>query len=74
MRRSPSACRRAAGGVQDVTEEAGYGFRFFRDTVRSRTRRALLPLFSAAARALAAAGRSPSLALPYLNLLFRRVR
>jgi SAM-dependent methyltransferase len=63
-----------SSGVLDVTEEAGYGFRFFRDTARSRTRRALLPLFSAAARALIAAGRSPSLALPYLNLLFRRVR
>jgi SAM-dependent methyltransferase len=61
-------------GLVDVTEEAGYGFRFFRDTARSRTRRALLPLFGAAARALTAAGRSPSLALPYLNLLFRRVR
>jgi SAM-dependent methyltransferase len=63
-----------SSGVVDVTEEAGYGFRFFRDTARSRTRRALLPLFGAAARALAAAGRPPSLALPYLNLLFRRVR
>jgi SAM-dependent methyltransferase len=63
-----------SSGVLDVTEEAGYGFRFFRDTARSRTRRALLPLFSAAARALIAAGRPPSLALPYLNLLFRRVR
>jgi 2-polyprenyl-3-methyl-5-hydroxy-6-metoxy-1,4-benzoquinol methylase len=62
------------GGVVDVTEEAGYGFRFFRDTARSRTRRALLPLFGTAARALAAAGQPPSLALPYLNLLFRRAR
>jgi SAM-dependent methyltransferase len=61
-------------GVVDVTEEAGYGFRFFRDTARSRTRRALLPLFGTAARVLAAGGRPPSLALPYLNLLFRRAR
>ena len=48
--------------------------KFFRDTARSRTRRALLPLFGAAAGALTAAGRPPSLALPYLNLLFRRAR
>jgi hypothetical protein len=61
-------------GILDVTEEAGYGFRFFRDTARSRTRRALLPLFGVAARALMAVGRPPSLALPYLNLLFRRAR
>jgi SAM-dependent methyltransferase len=58
-------------GVTDLTEAAGYGLRFFRATARSRTRRALLPLFGAAAAALAAAGRPPSLALPYLNLLFR---
>ena len=64
----PSA---AAGGVSDLTEQAGYGWQFFRATARSRTRRALLPLFGAAAAVLAAAGRPPSLALPYLNLLFR---
>ncbi|HEX6210377.1 MAG TPA: class I SAM-dependent methyltransferase [Methylomirabilota bacterium] len=57
--------------VTDLTEAAGYGLRFFRATARSRTRRALLPLFGAAGAALAAAGRPPSLALPYLNLLFR---
>src|SRR5262245_6531296 len=44
---------RGRSGVVDVTEAAGYGFRFFRDTARSRQRRALLPLFAAAARALA---------------------
>jgi SAM-dependent methyltransferase len=65
----PSAGR---SGLEDLTEEAGYGWRFFRDTARSRTRRALLPLFAAACAALAAAGRPPSLALPYLNLLFRK--
>ena len=58
--------------VADVTEEAGYGFAFFRATARSRTRRALLPVFAAAAAALRAAGRPPSLALPYFNLLFRK--
>jgi 2-polyprenyl-3-methyl-5-hydroxy-6-metoxy-1,4-benzoquinol methylase len=63
-----------SGGVEDVTEEAGYGLRFFRDTVRSRRGRALLPVLSAAAGMLAAVGRSPSYALPYLNLLFRRAR
>jgi SAM-dependent methyltransferase len=65
----PSA---GAGGLDDVTEEAGYGWRFFRDTTRSRTRRALLPLFGAAGRALASTGRSPSLTLPYFNLVFRK--
>jgi SAM-dependent methyltransferase len=63
-----------ADGVVDLTEQAGYGLRFFRATARSRTRRALLPLFGAAAAALRAAGRPPSLALPYLNLLFRLER
>jgi 2-polyprenyl-3-methyl-5-hydroxy-6-metoxy-1,4-benzoquinol methylase len=61
-------------GVEDVTEEAGYGLRFFRDTVRSRSGRALLPVLSAAAAVLASVGGSPSYALPYLNLLFRRAR
>ena len=61
-------------GVVDITEEAGYGLRYFRDTARSRTRRRLLPVFEVAARGLAAAGLSPSYALPYLNLLFRRAR
>jgi SAM-dependent methyltransferase len=59
-------------GLVDVTEAAGYGFRFFRATARSRTRRALMPLFVAAAWTLQAAGQPPSLALPYLNLVFRR--
>ncbi len=59
-------------GLRDVTEEAGYGWRFFRATARSRTRRALLPLFACACAALAAAGRPPSLALPYLNLLLQK--
>lgn len=63
-----------AAGVVDLTEQAGYGMQFFRATARSRTRRALLPLFGAAAAVLAAAGRPPSLALPYLNLLFRLER
>ncbi len=59
-------------GLEDVTEEAGYGWRFFRDTARSRTRRSLLPLFSAVCAGLSRIGRPPSLALPYLNMVFRR--
>jgi SAM-dependent methyltransferase len=65
----PSRGRHA---VVDVTEEAGYGLRFFRTTARSRTRRAVLPLFAATGAALRALGRSPSLALPYLNLVLRK--
>jgi hypothetical protein len=60
-------------GLADVTEEAGYGWRFFRDTARSRTRRALLPVFGASVAALRACGRSPSLCLPYFNLLFQKL-
>jgi 2-polyprenyl-3-methyl-5-hydroxy-6-metoxy-1,4-benzoquinol methylase len=59
-------------GLVDVTEDAGYGFTFFRATARSRTRRALLPAFAAAAAMLRALGRPPSLALPYFNLLLRK--
>ena len=62
---------RGADRVQDVTEAAGYGWRFFRNTARSRVRRALLPLFAVTVAALRAAGQSPSLCLPYLNLLFQ---
>ena len=67
-------CLPASGwrGLRDVTEEAGYGWRFFRDTARSRTRRSLLPLFALPCGALAAAGLPPSLALPYLNLLVQK--
>ena len=61
-----------AQGLEDVTEEAGYGWRFFRDTARSWARRASLPFFGAACGAIAAAGGSPSRALPYFNLVFRK--
>ncbi len=60
-------------GLRDVTEEAGYGWRFFSETARSRTRRTLLPLFAVACAALRAVGQPPSLCLPYLNLLFRKL-
>lgn len=59
--------------LRDVTEEAGYGWRFFSETARSRTRRTLLPLFAVACAALRAVGQPPSLCLPYLNLLFRKL-
>ncbi len=62
-----------AKGLVDVTEAAGYGWRFFRDTARSRARRALLPVFAGSAAALRAVGRSPSLCLPYFNLLFQKL-
>ncbi len=55
-----------------MTEEAGYGWRFFRDTARSRVRRALLPLFGAVGARSGRADRPPSLCLPYLNLLLRK--
>jgi SAM-dependent methyltransferase len=60
-------------GLADVTEAAGYGWRFFRDTARSRARRALLPVFAGPAAAFRAVGRSPSLCLPYFNLLFQKL-
>jgi len=59
-------------GLVDVTEAAGYGLTFFRATARSRARRAALPAFAAAGALLRALGLPPSLALPYLNLLFEK--
>ena len=59
-------------GLEDVTEQAGYGWRFFHDTARSRTRRAVLPIFSAVCAGLSRIDRPPSLALPYLNMVFRK--
>ena len=59
-------------GLVDVTEEAGYGWHFFRATARSRLRRALLPFFAATVAALRVVGRPPSLCLPYLNLILRK--
>jgi len=59
-------------GLADVTEDAGYGWRFFHDTARSSTRRALLPLFAVLCAAARAVGQPPSICLPYLNLLLRK--
>jgi SAM-dependent methyltransferase len=61
-------------GLVDVTEDAGYGWRFFRDTARSRTRRAVLPLFAALCAVLASTGQPPSRALPYWNVVWRKER
>jgi SAM-dependent methyltransferase len=65
---------RGPSGLIDVTEEGGYGWTFFRKTARSKLRRSALPLFSVVCGALRAAGRSPSLALPYFNILFEKQR
>jgi SAM-dependent methyltransferase len=69
-----SECLPTSGtkGLLDSTEEIGYGWRFFREMARSRTRRALLPFFALACAALARCGQPPSLALPYFNLVFRK--
>ncbi len=71
---SPAACLPSSGrrGLEDVTEEAGYGWSFFRDTARSRTRKRLLPAFALTCAALRRLRLPPSLALPYLNLVFRK--
>jgi SAM-dependent methyltransferase len=63
---------RGREALVDVTEEAGYGWRFFRETARSRRRRAALPVFALPCGLLAAVGLPPSLALPYFNLVFRK--
>ena len=63
---------RGGEALEDVTEEAGYGWRFFRETARSRARRAALPLLAVPSALLAAAGQPRSLALPYFNVVFRK--
>jgi SAM-dependent methyltransferase len=71
---SLAECLPSSGAAQlvDVTEIAGYGWHFFHTTARSRLRRAVLPLFAVACGVLRAAGRSPSLALPYFNVVFEK--
>jgi SAM-dependent methyltransferase len=59
-------------GLEDVTEDAGYGWRLFRDTARTGRRRALLPFFGACVRILESLRLSPSLCLPYFNLVLRK--
>src|SRR5262249_19275119 len=65
----PSGDRTA---LSDVTEKAGYGWRFFRGTARSRTRRALLPLFGVACGVLRLLGLPPSPALAYFNIVLEK--
>jgi SAM-dependent methyltransferase len=60
--------------LRDVTEEAGYGWTFFRTTARSRIRRGALPVFFVACSALRFLGRPASLALPYFNIVFEKRR
>ena len=69
-----SRTRTEAFRLRDLggAREAGYRWRLFRETARSRTRRAALPVFAAACAALRALGLPPSLALPYFNLVFRK--
>jgi SAM-dependent methyltransferase len=56
----------------DLTEDIGYGYRFFKRHVRSRKGKAALPAL-AVCRALAGwLDVPPSLFLPYLNLVFRK--
>jgi len=73
---SLSECLPSSGwrDLEDVTEEAGFGWNFFRDTARSRIRRSVLPAFGLVCGGLRRLGLSPSLALPYLNLLLRKRR
>jgi hypothetical protein len=59
--------------IEDLTEEIGYGYRFFRDTTRTWKRRAALPALALAAWAARRLRLPPSLVLPYLNLVFRKV-
>lgn len=59
--------------LRDLTEEIGYGYDFSRTHIRSRRGKAAIPLlavFRALARWLEV---PPSLFLPYLNLVFRKV-
>lgn len=59
--------------LRDLTEEIGYGYRFFRQRARSWKGKAALPVL-AAFRALALwLDVPPSLFLPYLNLVFQKV-
>lgn len=60
--------------LEDLTEPVGYGYRFFRDTARTWKRKILMPLFAGLAWLATRTGIPPSLALPYLNLVFLKRR
>jgi SAM-dependent methyltransferase len=59
-------------GLEDVTEAAGYGSRFF-PKVAGRKMIRLGPTLSAVVAVLRSIGMTPSLCLPYFNLLFRKL-
>jgi len=60
--------------LRDLTEEIGYGYRFFKQHVGSRKGKAAVPVL-AALRALAQwLDVPPSFFLPYLNLVFQKTR
>jgi SAM-dependent methyltransferase len=59
-------------GIEDVTEDAGYGSRFFAKVAGRRMIR-LGPTLDIVVTVLRAAGATPSRCLPYFNLLFRKL-
>ena len=59
-------------GIEDVTEEAGYGSRFFAKVAGRRMVR-LGPTLDLFVTVLRAVGATPSRCLPYFNLLFRKL-
>ena len=59
-------------GIEDVTEAAGYGSRFFAKVAGRRMVR-LGPTLDLFVSVLRAAGATPSRCLPYFNLLFRKL-
>lgn len=69
-----SECLPSSGlaGLEDLTEELGYGYRFFKETARTRKRKLLLPAFRVACALARRLGTPPSLCLPYFNLVFRK--
>ncbi|MGH7341104.1 MAG: hypothetical protein ACREKH_11485, partial [Candidatus Rokuibacteriota bacterium] len=68
-----SECLPSSGwrGLEDVTEAAGYGWRFFPRTAGRRIRK-LGPILEAMCGLARAVGQPPSVCLPYLNLLLRK--
>ena len=58
--------------IEDLTEEAGYGSRFFAKVAGRRMMRLGITL-DIVVTTLRAAGATPSLCLPYFNLLFRKL-
>ena len=58
--------------LEDLTEELGYGYRFFKETARTWKRKLALPAFTVACSVSLGLGKPPSLCLPYFNLVFRK--